>query len=184
MMRADAKRNRERILEAAECTFAKEGLAVPMEVVAKAAGVGVGTLYRHFSSKEALFEAIVIARIEAVRELIRAGSESPHPESAFFTVLEGMIREGARKKDFFDALAVSNQVPETSPEVAEEFLSGLQKLLERAQGAGAVRPDVTVAEVFSLATGSCAATGDSLAGPCSLDLVIRVLMAGLRPDPD
>src|SRR5271163_45641 len=62
-MRADAVKNRQRILEAAEAIFATEGLAVPIDTVAERAGVGVGTLYRHFPTKEALFEAIVIERL-------------------------------------------------------------------------------------------------------------------------
>ena len=67
-LRADARRNRAKVLEAAEEVFASEGLAVPIDEVARRAGVGVGTVYRHFPTKEALFEAIVVARLEALVE--------------------------------------------------------------------------------------------------------------------
>src|SRR5450755_395015 len=70
-MRADAVKNRQRILEAAETTFASLGLSVPIDTVAERAGVGVGTLYRHFPTKEALFEAIVMTRLEELLQEIR-----------------------------------------------------------------------------------------------------------------
>ena len=70
-MRADAVKNRQRILEAAEAIFATEGLSVPIDTVAERAGVGVGTLYRHFPTKEALFEAIVMARLEFLLEIAK-----------------------------------------------------------------------------------------------------------------
>jgi AcrR family transcriptional regulator len=71
-LRADARRNRAKVLSAAEEVFASEGPAVPIDEVARRAGVGVGTVYRHLPTKQALFEAIVVARIEA---LIERGEE-------------------------------------------------------------------------------------------------------------
>ena len=70
-MRADAVKNRARILEAAEEIFATEGVSVPIDTVAERAGLGVGTLYRHFPTKEALFEAIVVDRLEQLLETVR-----------------------------------------------------------------------------------------------------------------
>ena len=69
--RADAVRNLAKILQAAEEVFAAEGLAVPIDEVARRAGVGIGTVYRHFPTKEALFEAIVVARLEGLIERAR-----------------------------------------------------------------------------------------------------------------
>ena len=65
-MRADARRNRELILAAADAAFADEGLAVPVDEIARRAGVGAGTLYRHFPTKEALFEAVLVAHMDAL----------------------------------------------------------------------------------------------------------------------
>ncbi len=75
--RADAVRNLAKILEAAEEVFAAEGIAVPIDEVARRAGVGIGTVYRHFPTKEALFEAIVVARLEGLIER-GAGAEHGH----------------------------------------------------------------------------------------------------------
>ena len=78
-MRADAVKNRARILEAAEEIFATEGVSVPIDAVAERAGLGVGTLYRHFPTKEALFEAIVVERLERLLETIRTQRAAPDP---------------------------------------------------------------------------------------------------------
>src|ERR1700689_486109 len=72
-LRSDAERNRQRLLEAAQQVFAEEGLAVPIDAIAQRAGLGVGTLYRHFPTKEALFEAIVVGRMERLGEGGRGG---------------------------------------------------------------------------------------------------------------
>src|SRR5260370_4133101 len=80
-MRADARRNRARVLEVAQAVFATEGLAVPIDEIARRAGVGAGTVYRHFPTKEALFEAIVISRVERLTEEggSLASAEDPGP---------------------------------------------------------------------------------------------------------
>ena len=65
-LRADAERNRARVLKVAEEVFASEGLAVPIDEIARRAGLGVGTLYRHFPTKETLFEAIVVGRMQEI----------------------------------------------------------------------------------------------------------------------
>src|SRR5579863_1523990 len=79
-LRADAAKNRERILEAAEATFTAEGVAAPIDAVAQRAGVGVGTVYRHFPTKEALFEAIVTARLADLCESTRQLTEAESPD--------------------------------------------------------------------------------------------------------
>src|SRR5271156_1993990 len=84
-LRADAAKNRERILEAAEATFTAEGVSAPIDAVAERAGVGVGTVYRHFPTKEALFEAIVITRLDALIEITRQLAELDEPTDALFS---------------------------------------------------------------------------------------------------
>ena len=98
-VRADAVENRRRILEAAEVVFAREGVSVPVDVVAERAGVGVGTLYRHFPTKEALFEAIVMTKLESMVEgaaaALDAGSGEDPGEAlfSFLQVLGGQATE-------------------------------------------------------------------------------------------
>ena len=96
-LRADARRNRDRVLEAARTAFAAEGSDVPLDEIARRAGVGAGTVYRHFATKEALFEAVVFDRIGELVEEARALSDDPDPGRAFSSFVERLGREGARK---------------------------------------------------------------------------------------
>src|SRR5258706_15826829 len=93
--RADAQRNRQRVLTVAESVFAKEGLTVPIDVVAARAGIGVGTVYRHFPTKEALFAAIVTDRVEALAADARQALEEDDPGAALFAFLPTMPERSA-----------------------------------------------------------------------------------------
>src|SRR6202030_2011909 len=103
-MRADAVRNKKLIVQAAREVFAAAGLVAPIDEIAQRAGVGVGTLYRHFPTKEALFEAIVIGQgeelVEEARRFIRDGD----PKPAFFDLVSRLLRHGDGHKDLMDAL--------------------------------------------------------------------------------
>ena len=104
-LRADARRNRAKVLAAAEEVFASEGLAVPIDEVARRAGVGVGTVYRHFPTKEALFEAIVVARLEALVERAEELATSDDPGTAMFTFISELVDLAVQKKDLTEELA-------------------------------------------------------------------------------
>ena len=103
-LRADAQRNRARVLEAAESVFAAEGINVPVDVIAEKAGVGIGTLYRHFPTKEKLFEAILIGRIGDITTEARARVDADDPGAAFFGFLEDLVEETSSKRDLIQAL--------------------------------------------------------------------------------
>lgn len=94
-MRADAARNRARVLEVAYETFAAEGLSVPIDEIARRAGVGAGTIYRHFPTKEELFRAVVQ---DHIRRLIEGYAllESDGPAEALFGFLRSMVRWGRK----------------------------------------------------------------------------------------
>src|SRR5438105_699085 len=83
-LRADARRNRQRVLEAAEAVLATHGLAAPIDEIARAAGVGVGTVYRHFPTKEALLEAIVLSHLEPILAEVRSLLTAADPGGALF----------------------------------------------------------------------------------------------------
>src|SRR5271155_5745707 len=104
-LRADARRNRDRVLEAARAAFGAEGSDVSLDEIARRAGVGAGTVYRHFPTKEALFEAVVLDRIRELVGEARALSDVPDPGRAFSSFVERLAREGARKRDLVEALA-------------------------------------------------------------------------------
>ena len=97
-LRADARRNRDRVLEAALAAFGTEGSDVSLDEIARRAGVGAGTVYRHFPTKEALFEAVVFDRIGELVEEARALLDDPDPGRAFSSFAERLACEGALKR--------------------------------------------------------------------------------------
>ena len=154
--------------------FATEGLAVPIEEIAKRAGVGVGTVYRHFPTKEALFAAIVEDKLARILEHVTSLAADPAPGPAFFAVLDRMAAEGAHKKDLVDALAVAGiDMRSSAADVAAQLRSALGTLLRRAQAAGAVRAGVGVEDVFALLGATLAAASRTGRSPMRLFAVIR-----------
>jgi AcrR family transcriptional regulator len=157
-LRADAERNRQRVLEVAQAVFAAEGLAVPIDEIARRAGLGIGTVYRHFATKEALYGAILVDRMQALVEDVRASTEAKDPGEAFFGIVGRLIDGGVMKKYFVDALAGSGfDVARAIGGLKSELHGALELLLKRAQRAKAVRRDVDIREVMALAMGASAA---------------------------
>src|SRR5437016_445533 len=105
-LRADAARNREKVLRAARVAFAESGYGVPLDEIAARAGVGPGTVYRHFPAKEALFEAVVAARVADLVADARRRSQAADPGAAFFGFLARVGEEPRVKRDLPDAIAV------------------------------------------------------------------------------
>ncbi|HEY1573629.1 MAG TPA: helix-turn-helix domain-containing protein [Pseudonocardiaceae bacterium] len=150
-MRADARRNRARIITAAQEAFAAEGLSVPLDEIARRAGVGAGTVYRHFPTKEALFETIVLGRITAMGDRIRHWAADPQPGSAFFAMLDELAEQGAMKRDLTDALTAAGvDISDGLAEARDGIRASMGTLLARAQAAGAVRTDVTTDDLATL----------------------------------
>jgi AcrR family transcriptional regulator len=153
-LRADALRNRERLLEVAQEAFATEGIGVPIDEIARRAGVGVGTLYRHFPTKETLYAAVVLSRLETAAAEARSLARAPDPGAAFFRFLGRLVHESSVKRDLFDALAATGtEIKESLGGAKKELHEALGKLLVRAQRAGEVRRDATPADVFALIHG-------------------------------
>jgi AcrR family transcriptional regulator len=176
-LRADAARNRARVLEVAYETFAAEGLSVPIDEIARRAGVGAGTVYRHFPTKEALFQAIVKDHIQRLVDDGYALLGSEGPGEAIFSFLRSMVLQwGATDRGLVEALAGVGIDVEQAAEDA--FLALLGELLRAAQKAGTVRHDIGVREVKSILVGCQAmeAYNSELA-----ERVTDVVIDGLRP---
>jgi AcrR family transcriptional regulator len=177
-LRADARRNRERVLAAAREAFAELGFGVPLDEIAARAGVGPGTVYRHFPTKEALFEAVTVARVRELVALARAGAEAPDPGAALDALLGRIADEAVAKRDLPDALG---GVGEAAVAVARsELYEALDVLLDRARAGGAVRAGIGAAELIALLKGLLQAVRES-ADPELPARLLAVVRDGLRP---
>jgi len=182
-LRADARRNRDRVLEAARTAFGAEGSDVSLDEIARRAGVGPGTVYRHFATKEALFEAVVFDRIGELVEEARALSDDPDPGRAFSSFVERLGREGALKRDLIEALAhdgIRLQLREAP--IVQALTDVLAELLRGAQRAGAVRSDIRVDDVMALLTGAAYAICHSRADDEQTGRLLAIMYDGLRAD--
>jgi AcrR family transcriptional regulator len=178
-LRADAARNRARVLEVAYETFAAEGLAVPIDEIARRAGVGAGTVYRHFPTKEDLFRAVVEDRIRSITDEGRTLLAAEDPGEALFKFLRSMVLQwGATDRGLADALAGSGvDIKTTAPDAEDAFLGLLGELLRAGQKVGTVRRDVDVPDVKAILVGCQAMqTYDVDAA----DRLTEVVLDGLR----
>jgi AcrR family transcriptional regulator len=182
-LRADARRNRDRVLEAARTAFAAEGSNASLDEIARGAGVGAGTVYRHFATKEALFEAVVLDRIGELIEEARDRADDPDPGRAFSSFVELLAREGARKRDLVETLGsdgIHLQIGEAP--IVQALIDALGELLGRAQRAGAVRGDISVNDVMALLTGAAYAIRHSRADDEQTHRLLAIMYDGLRAD--
>jgi len=153
-LRADARRNRERILDAARCACAEHGASVQMDDVARGAGVGVGTVYRHFPTKEALIEAIVVEKYRAAIENARAALDIEDPWTGFAELLRRNAANMAHAATLRDAYArLHGDAVPAAVEGQAELQAVAGQVLARAQQAGVVRDDVTVDDIAVLMSG-------------------------------
>jgi AcrR family transcriptional regulator len=152
-LRADARRNRERVVAAAGTVFAEHGRDAQMDDVAKHAGVGVGTVYRHFPTKEALIEALAIDRFEKVLAAGREALLNPDPWDAFAGSIWAGAALTASDRSFTEIVGeLSGPMP--LPERLErEMRETYGELMRRAQEAGALRADVVFDDVPMLMCG-------------------------------
>jgi AcrR family transcriptional regulator len=158
-LRADARRNRERILEAARYACAEHGTSVQIDDVARAAGVGVGTVYRHFPTKDALIEALVAEKFRITAENIREALDIEDPWEAFAEGLRRNAEVMAADAGLRDALVRIGPDAVHAGGARAELEALALRLVERAQAAGELREDITVQDISALMTGLCASMG-------------------------
>ena len=175
--RADARRNYEKVLTAARQAFAEGGESTALEEIARRAGVGIGTLYRHFPNRQALVEALYVGEVE---EMCRSAAEldGSDPWEALNGWFEGFIAYIATKRAL--AAELQNYLEQDAPlfQVCRTSLfEAGEPLLKNAQKAGVVRPDVTIGEVIQMVVGIAKMpTSD----PKQNEHILRIALDGLR----
>jgi AcrR family transcriptional regulator len=179
-MRADARRNYERLLEEAQRAFAEHGVEASLEDIARRAGVGIGTLYRHFPTRDALLETLLRTRFDAQAERARALLTHPEP----LTALRSWLTE------LGDATGTYRGLVELTADALNDETSRLyeschtmretgSQLVERAKGAGELRPDVTTEELLLLLHAASWA-GGHLPGGGGMQRLLALVFEGLR----
>jgi AcrR family transcriptional regulator len=181
-LRADARRNVDKVLRAAEEVFATEGLAVPIDEIARRAGVGVGTVYRHFPTKQALFQAVVMVRLKALVERAKVLSGAEDAGAALFAFVSELVEVAVEKRDLTDELVQEGLDDEVHAVVKGELQGAFDVLLQRAQEGGGVRDDICSADVTALVMGTCM-VADRHAGHEATSRLIGVICDGLRAQP-
>jgi AcrR family transcriptional regulator len=182
--RADAVRNRERVLEAAKAVFSAGGAEASLEAVARSAGVGIGTLYRHFPTREALFEAVYRREVQHLADLAEELKQEAAPVEALRHWMRSNVRFVATKKGMSAALALATDKSSALFSYSFDRLTqAVGGLLERAIAAGEIRHDITPEDLLRALVGMCY-MHDQPGWQTSVLRLLDVFIDGLRIRPD
>jgi len=177
-LRADARRNRERLVTAARSVLATRGSEASMEEIAKSADVGVGTLYRHFPRRIDLVEAVYLEDVDGLVALAQTVEREHEPWDALSTWLAGFVHYAQAKRTFLTEL---HEAFEKSPDLAlasrEKIRVSLGAVLARAQAAGLARADIDQADLMQLVGGMCMSRGSSVE---QNERLLGLVLDGLR----
>jgi len=182
-LRADAERNRVKLLTAAHRVFASRGLDAGVEEIAREAGVGMGTLYRRFPTKESLVEAVIEDRFETIGAELREAAAHEDPWEAFAGCALALAARIAEDRSFFQVVSESVKRSERARAQRDALLAVMAPAVQRAQRAGVLRDDVSVEDV----PGLCAVAARLPAWrleqrPDLWRRYLGVVLDGLRPD--
>jgi AcrR family transcriptional regulator len=181
-MRSDARRNRERVLAAAGDVFADLGLKAQVEEVARRAGVGVGTVCRHFPTKQALVEAVLEAMYEALLADAQHALTLPDAGAAFEAFFVKLAAFQARHRALAEQMANAIDLPMSAQPTRHRLRRAITQLVANAQDAGTIRSDIGPADVAMLFSGvahSAALAGDL--EPMLRQRYLTIILDGLRP---
>jgi AcrR family transcriptional regulator len=181
-LRRDAERNRQRILEAAAEVFTERGLEVSLDEVARHAGVGVGTVYRRFPTKEDLIEALFISRIEDVAALAEHAAEAADPWAGLVTFMIGAAEMMAENRGLRQMMMYSSYGRDKTRYARQRNAPLVTKLVRRAQAAGQLRADLEPTDIpFTVFVLTDAAQFAREASPEIWRRYLTLVLDGLRP---
>lgn len=184
-MRADARRNHERLVAEARAAFAAHGTDTSLEDVARRAGVGIGTLYRHFPNRQALMSAVFEDAVGDLLARSREALRANEPCAALVTWLRAVVAHAGEYRGLARALmAVSHDRGDAGSALARcsgPIREAGGALLARAQESGAVRPDVTIGDLLQLTHAIALAAEETPDDPELADRLLRLTLRGLKP---
>lgn len=181
-LRADAARNRARVLAAARELMSARGVEVQMEEIARAAGVGVGTVYRHFPNKGALIRALAEDRFARIAAVLEEALADPDPARAFETMMRSAAEIHVADRALTEVMQTDGEAMQAAAE-QHDVPELTQRLIDRCKEAGVLRPDVRMGDIPMVMCGmgaaSCSAAGQ-LAGPEGWRRYVEYLISGMR----
>ncbi|WP_446041531.1 TetR/AcrR family transcriptional regulator [Streptomyces sp. SID1121] len=183
-MRADARRNYERLLTEARSSFAAHGTDASLEDVARRAGVGIGTLYRHFPTRQALLSAVFQEALASLLEHSRELAGAEQPCGALVEWLRALITHAGEYRGLSRALmSASHDESSALSECSVPLRAAGERLLVRAQQGGHVRPEVSIDDLMQLTNAIALAAEQSPTDPALADRLLTLTLTGLKPTP-
>jgi AcrR family transcriptional regulator len=184
-LRRDAERNRQVIMETARTMFAENGLDVSLDEVARTAGLGVGTVYRRFPTRDALVDALFADSLTVIIGVVEEAHSFPRAFDGLRHFLESMVEMQARDKGLRDVMLCGRPVAPQEDLIATQFKPPLEALLERAQQQGDLRPDLTATDVAILEIAvQSTAEFTAVATPDAWRRYLSMVLDGMRARPD
>ncbi|MFD5816758.1 TetR/AcrR family transcriptional regulator [Streptomyces sp. NPDC059618] len=181
-MRADARRNHGRLLAEARSAFAEHGTDTSLEDVARRAGVGIGTLYRHFPNRHALMSAVFEEAVSDLLARSRALLDAPQPCTALVEWLRAIITHAGEYRGLARALmSASRDEGSHLARCSGPMREAGSALLLRAQESGAVRPDVSIGDLLQLTNAIALAAEETADDPALADRLLNLTLRGLKP---
>ena len=180
-LRRDAQANRERILAAAGELFSAQGIEVPLDEIARRAGVGTGTFYRHFPDRDHLLDALFDERVRRFDELMASASDADDAWEGLVGLLTTGLELQATDRGLKDILVARARGTGQRSQASPETLQALGELIERAQRQGVLRPDITLADlplINAALLGVLDLTGEI--APDAWRRILQIVLDGLR----
>ncbi|MER5772019.1 TetR/AcrR family transcriptional regulator [Streptomyces sp. NPDC001985] len=182
-MRADARRNYERLLTEARAVFAEHGTDASLEEIARRSGVGIGTLYRHFPNRQAMMNAVFGEAVDALLERSHQLEHAARPCTALIEWLRALIAHTSEYRGLSGALMSAAQDESSAlAQCCVPLREAGDRLLRRAREAGSVRGDVSVDDLMQLTKAIALAGEQSPDDPALPDRLLNLTLRGLRPD--
>jgi AcrR family transcriptional regulator len=182
-LRADARRNYTRLLTEARATFAAQGTDASLEHVARRAGVGIGTLYRHFPNRHALLSAVFEDAVNDLRSRAQELLDAPEPCTALVTWLREIVTHASEYRGLSRALmSVTTDHTSALSRCSDPIQQAGKALLTRAQQAGKVREDITITDLLQLTHAIALSAEESPTDTALADRLLDLTLRGLKAD--